>query len=99
MLVEKHKIKSFHEVITEILYYYDPAELVGCNIPEDEYSSEASTIIGNLRKIEDIRSLKWMVYGVFEAYFSKENILPLSHECYRLISEKIWEEWEKVKKL
>ena len=98
MSEETHKIKSFHEVITEILYSYDPAELVGCSIPKDEYSTEAGTIIGNLREIEDIRSLKWMVYGVFEAYFFKENILPLSHECYRLIAEEIWEEWEEVKK-
>ena len=99
MKKETNKIKSFHEVITEILYSYDPAELVGCSIPKDEYSSEAATIIGNLREIEDIRSLKWMVYDVFEAYFSEENILPLSHECYRLISEEIWKEWEDTKKL
>ena len=96
---ETNKIKSFHEVITEILYSHDPAELVGCSIPEDEYSSEADTIMGNLHNIEDLLSLKWMVYGVFEAYFFKENILPLRHECYTGIAEKIWKEWEDVKKV
>ena len=68
-------------------------------VPDDEYESEALEIIGRLKDVTDIRSLKWIIYEVFEAYFSKENILPLSHECYTLISEEIWEEWEDVKKL
>ena len=94
---EINKLENFHEVITSILYHYDPPQLSDSSIPEDEYSSEAAAIISKLHGIEDIRALKWMVYDVFKAYFFKENILPLSHECYTFIAEKIWEEWEKVK--
>ena len=92
------KLNELTKSISKILYEYDPVELVQHGVPEDEYDSEAFAIICRLRDVTDIRSLKWIIYEVFEAYFFKENILPLSHECYTLISEEIWEEWEEVKK-
>jgi hypothetical protein len=90
----EEKTMTFSESISEILYYYDVAGLVRGSVPEDEYISEARAIVYRLREVDDIRSLKWLVYEVFEAFLFKESILPLSNERYLFIAEEIWELWQ-----
>ena len=79
--------------IIEILYYYDPAGLAKLYVPKDEYSIEAGAIIYGLKDVEDLTSLRWMVYEVFENLFSADSVLPSSDRRYRYIAEEIWEAW------
>ena len=87
------------ELITEILYYYDPVGSADLYVPEDEYEPEARMIINHLKDVTDMRSLRWIVYDVFERFFSKDMILPSSDKCYRFIAEEIWEVWQEAIRL
>ena len=89
-------INKLNELITEILYYYDPAGLAALYVPEDEYEPEARAIIKHLKDVRDMRSLGWIVYEVFEDFFAKDMILPSSDKCYRFIAEEIWEVWQEA---
>jgi hypothetical protein len=92
----KKKLKIFSTSITEILCYYDPAKLGSFRVPEDEYGSEAEAIIDKLRDVEDMKTLQWAVYDVFEYFFSKEHVLPRWDERYGFIAEEIWEVWQEA---
>ncbi len=92
----KEKLKKFTESVSEILYYYDPVGLSKLGVPDDEYDPEARTIIGRLKDVTDIRSLRWIVYEVFKDFFDKDTILPSSNKCYRYIAEEIWEVWQEA---
>ena len=90
------KMETFKAEIVEILYYYDPAGLAKLYVPKDEYSIEAGAIIYGLKDVEDLTSLRWMVYEVFEGWFSGASVLPSSDRCYRYIAEEIWEAWHEI---
>ena len=88
------KMAALKAEVTEILYYYDLVGLAKLYAPEDEYSIEAGSIIYRLKDIEDLTSLRWMVYEVFENWFS--NVPPSSDRRYRYIAEEIWEAWHEM---
>ena len=92
----EEKRMTCSESVSEILCYYDVAGLTKYGVPEDEYDSEASSIIARVREVDDIRSLKWLVYEVFEAFLSKESILAPSDERYKFIAEEIWDLWQEL---
>jgi len=97
-VIEKNEsTETFSESITKILVYHDPAELGQSSVPKDEYSPEADVIISKLRDVNDMRELRWAIYHTFESYFFKENILPASDKCYRLIAKEIWDMWHEFK--
>jgi hypothetical protein len=85
---------TFSRSVAEILYYYDPAQLGKLGVGEDEYASEANTVIAALRSVEDIKTLQWTLYDILVRSFSKENILPPWDKCYLYIAEEIWEVWQ-----
>ncbi len=47
--------------MSEILYYYDPVGLAKLGVPDDEYNPEARAIIGKLKNVTDMQSLRWVV--------------------------------------
>ena len=90
------KVKIFTEFVSEILYKYDPVGFVQHGVPEDEYDPEARAIIGRLKDVTDMRSLRWTVCEVFKDFFDKDTILPSSDKCYRFIAEEIWDVWQEA---
>ena len=88
------KMAILYAEITEILYYYDPVGLAAIGAPEDEYESEAVSILHRLRDVEDKTELRLMVHDVFASWFSESSALPNSDTCYREITEDIWEAWQ-----
>jgi len=85
---------TFVEVVTEILYHYDPMGFAECGFPEDEYDIEAYPIVYNLHHVDDITSLKWMVYEVFAWKFSETSVPESGDIIYRHIATEIWDEWK-----
>jgi hypothetical protein len=63
--------------------------------PEDEYDIEAAPIVYYLREVDDIVSLRWLVYEVFAWKFGKISVPESGDIRYRYIAEEIWEEWQK----
>ena len=90
------KLKKFTKSVSEILYTYDPVGFVHHGVPYDEYDPEARAIIGRLKDVTDMQSLRWIVYDVFKNFFDKDMILASGDKCYRLIAEKIWDVWQDV---
>jgi hypothetical protein len=91
---KRNREPTFVEVVTEILYYHDPMHFAEFHFPEDEYDIEAAPIVSNLYRVDDIRSLKWMIYEVFVWKFSETSVPPSSDRRYKYIAEEIWEEWQ-----
>ena len=85
---------TFEEVVTEILYHYDPMGLARCGCPEDEYDIEAYPIVYNLHRVDDITRLRWMVYEVFAWKFSETSVRESGNIIYRYIAGEIWDEWQ-----
>jgi len=85
---------TFTEVVTEILYYYDPMHFAEFDFPEDEYNIESGSIVYNLYRVDDIVSLRWMVYEVFVRMFSETSVPESGDVRYRYIAEEVWEEWQ-----
>lgn len=85
---------TFSRSVTEILHYYDPAQLGKLGVSEDEYASEANAVITALRGVEDIKTLQWTLYDILARSFSKENILPRWDRRYLYIAEEIWKVWQ-----
>jgi len=85
---------TFVEVVTEILYHYDPMGFAESGFSEDEYDIEAYPIVHNLHHVDDITSLKWMVYEVFTWKFSETSVPESGNILYRYIAEEIWDEWQ-----
>lgn len=81
------------EVVSEVLYHYDPPGLSQLGFPRDEYDPEAKMIIEKLKEGISLRSLPQYLYNVFVHFFSKENILPIMDECYTLIADEIWRKY------
>jgi len=93
-MAENGKPVTFVDEVSEILYYYDPAGLAKFYAPEDEYSSQAASIVRQLADVDDMVSLRWMVYDVFYRMFDGAYIKPSSDRRYRYIAEEIWELWQ-----
>jgi len=89
-------MKRMSDEINEILYYYDPVGLAAIHCPEDEYESEAGTIVYYLKDVTNKTDLRWMIYEVFYWWFNGSGMLPSSHRYYRYMAEEIWELWHEV---
>ena len=85
---------TFGEVVTEILYHYDLMDFAKNGLPEDEYDIEAYPIVHNLHRVDDIVSLRWLVYDVFVWAFSEISAPESGDIRYRYIAEEIWDEWQ-----
>ena len=96
MLQQRSKMAELKAEITEILYHYDPVRLAKLHAPKDEYAIEAGAIVSRLRDIDDLTSLRWMVYDVCKQYFSGVTIPVSSDRRYRYIAEEIWEAWHEI---
>jgi hypothetical protein len=90
----KMREPTFGEVVTEILYYHDPMHFAEFGCPEDEYDIEAYPIVHNLRRVDDIVSLRWMIYEIFIWKFSEISAPESGDVRYRHIAEEIWDEWQ-----
>jgi len=90
----KMREPTFGEVVTEILYYHDPMHFAEFGCPEDEYDIEAYPIVHNLRRVDDIVSLRWMIYEIFVWKFSEISAPESGDVRYRYIAEEIWDEWQ-----
>ena len=96
MLQQRSKMAELKAEITEILYHYDPVRLAKLHAPKDEYAIEAGAIVSRLKDIDDLTSLRWMVYDVCKQYFSGATIPVSSDRRYRYIAEEIWEAWHEI---
>ena len=85
---------TFSRSVAEILYYYDPAQLGKLGVGEEEYASEAHTVIAALRSVEDMKTLQWTLYDILARSFTKENILPRWDRRYLYIAEEVWDVWQ-----
>jgi len=85
---------TFAETVVEILYHYDLMNFAKYGFPEDEYDIEAYPIVYNLHRVDDIASLRWLVYEVFAWKFSETSVPQSGDVRYRYIAEEIWEEWQ-----
>ena len=91
---KKMREPTFEEVVTEILYYHDPMDFAKHGCPENEYDIEAYPIVYNLHRVDDIVSLRWLVYEVFVWKFSETSVPESGDIFYRHIAEEIWDEWQ-----
>ena len=85
---------TFVEVVTEILYHYDLMSFAKFGCPEDEYDIESYPIVYYLYQVDDIISLRWMVYEIFVWKFSETSVPESGDIRYRYIAEEIWDEWQ-----
>ena len=91
---KKTRELTFTEVVTEILYYHDPMDFAKYGFPEDEYDIEAYPIVYNLHRVDDLVSLRWMVYEVFAWKFSETSVPKSGDIVYKHIAAEIWDEWK-----
>jgi len=85
---------TFVETVVEILYHYDLMNFAKYGFPEDEYDIEAYPIVYNLHQVDDITSLRWLVYEIFAWKFSETSVPQSGDIRYRYIAEEIWDEWQ-----
>jgi hypothetical protein len=90
----KMREPTFVEAVTEILYYHDPMHFAEFGFPEDEYDIEAYPIVYNLYRVDDIVSLRWMIYEIFIWKFSEISAPESGDVRYRHIAAEIWDEWQ-----
>ncbi len=91
---KKMREPTFEEVVTEILYYHDPMHFAEFGFPENEYDIEANPIVHYLYQVDDLISLRWLVYEVFVWKFSETSVPESGDIRYRYIAEEIWDEWQ-----
>ena len=91
---KKMREPTFVEAVTEILAYHDPMGLTRGCLSDDEYDIEAYPIVYNLHRVDDIVSLRWLVYEVFAWKFSEISAPESGDVRYRNIAEEIWDEWQ-----
>ena len=91
---KKMREPTFLEVVTEILYYHDPMDFAKYGCPENEYDIEAYPIVYNLHRVDDIVSLRWMIYDVFVWKFFETSVPESGDILYRHIAAEIWDEWK-----
>jgi hypothetical protein len=86
------------EMVTAILWIYDPVGLEGTSVPEDEYNPESAMILGRLEKIEDAQELPRIIYEAFAQMYGDYNIKPFHDICYEGSAEMIWDLWQESRK-
>jgi len=86
--------KTFVEVVTKILYRYDPSGLAEAYFIEYKYSEVARQIVNHLRELKDLTEMRWMIHEKCTGGYYASHTLPSSHKCYRYMAEEIWEAWK-----
>lgn len=79
--------------LSEIIYEYDPIELIPTNIPKHEYDCEARLILRelSLRGEPNFKEIWEVVYEVFVLQFGLDSTGPIDRTCYEEISRKLAE--------
>lgn len=73
---KEEEIAYFGEIyywLTDVFYKYDLVGLKGCDVPEDEYESEARLFLKSLEesKPENVESMTKLIKEIFEAQFGR----------------------------
>lgn len=84
----REKFGEFFDSLTNFIYTQDPAALVNCGVPANEYDTEAIAILRECanKKYSSIASLQTKVHEIFHSYFPYDTG-PVSDECYYNIAK------------
>jgi len=79
----------FFEIITELLFMYDPAGL-NESCPADEYAPEAGMLLARPELFSDQERLAQGIYATCAVCFGARNILPPSDEVYESLAKELF---------
>jgi len=77
-----------YEIMTELLFMYDPAGLNDI-CPADEYAPEAGLLMARPELFCDQQTLAHGIYSICAVCLGARNILPLSDEVYESLAKEL----------